>query len=181
MNKAYAIPHDTTKVNYKTFDYRVFIVDDSYSSRALLENYLKKLPSYREGNKPVLDIHTFSSGEDCVSCLYLKPDIVVLDHHLNEQDTSAMNGLSVLKQIKAKRPSTKIIAMSGQDSVIITSEFFHNGADDYVSKEHSCNTLVEHSVVRLIHSIEKERKSKFQTFLLVFVLAIFSFLVGYIL
>ena len=113
--------------------------------------------------------------------LHLKPDIVVLDHYLDEQNVDAMNGLNVLKKIKSVRPKTKVIAMSGQDSVIITSEFFHNGADDYVSKEHSCNTLVEHSVVRLIHLIEKEKKANNQRLIVIIILFVLSFLVGYML
>ena len=181
MNHAYSI--DRSRSYDATTNYEkivVFIVDDSYASRAVLENYLHKLPSFKKEEKPTLSIHCFESGEECLKNMNLKPDIVVLDFYLDDQNPNALDGLSVLKQIKAIRKATEVVIMSNQQNVIITSELFHQGAADYISKEHACNSLVEKSIVRIITQLKEKNKEKINTALIIIFIALSSFLIGLI-
>lgn len=140
-------------------NYTVFIVEDNYPNRMLLENYLSRLPNCSFDKKPNLDIFTFESGEFCLES-DIRPDIVILDYYLDEANNKAMDGLTVMKEIKKLNPDAKIIIMSGQESVMITAELFNAGASDYVSKEHSCIVRIEQSLLRMITEIRAKKKQR---------------------
>lgn len=158
--------------------YKIFIVEDSYPTRLMFENYIKKSPNVAEGKRRDYDIVSFENGEDCLNRLHEKPDIVVLDFYLDDGKGEIMNGLEVLKQIRLKSPSTKIIITSAQDSVIMAAEMFKQGASAYVSKEHACENLLEQAVSRLILQIEQEDREKNRQMLAVALIFILGILVG---
>ena len=168
VNTSYE-PHRLTKIKRilgSGSTYKIFIVEDNHISLMQLEKYLSNMSSCPNDKKPNLNIYSFETGEECISAMYLKPDIVILDFYLDEADPKAPNGLEVLKKIKAKNPSTKVVIISGQDSVMLTAELYNQGADDYISKEHYAFSRVERSVLNLIDKIEEERKSKNRRFLI---------------
>lgn len=151
--------------------YTVFIVEDNFASRVLLERYIKKLPNTPVEKKPDLDIHVFESGEDAVSSS-IKPDILILDYYLNESNNNALDGLGVLRKIRKRKPNVKTIILSGQQNVMVTAELYNEGASDYVAKEHSCTVRVEQSLLRLVTEIKRERSERIRN--LIFATIIFS-------
>ncbi len=46
-------------------------------------------------------IETFATGELCLENLSHKPDVIILDYHLDGIDKNAMNGIETLDKIKA--------------------------------------------------------------------------------
>ncbi|MCB0429233.1 MAG: response regulator [Flavobacteriales bacterium] len=134
--------------------YRIFIVEDSSSARTLLAHYLQRLPRCQDLQKPKIEIYSFESGEECLQHLGLKPDIVILDYFLNDQNQEAMDGLALLRTIRRTLPSTDVIMMSSQQEVMIVAELFNNGITEYVAKEHACHVRVEQAVLRIF----KEKK-----------------------
>lgn len=160
-----------TKAATKGEYYTVFIVEDNFASRVLLERYLKKLPNTPADKKPNLEIHVFETGEDAVYSK-LRPDILILDYYLNESNKNALDGLGVLRKIRKKNPNVKSIILSGQQNVMVTAELYNEGASDYVAKEHSCTVRVEQSLLRLITEIKKERSQRIRN--IIYATLIFS-------
>ncbi len=103
------------------------------------------------------DVRIFSSGEAALQARIEDPDIVILDYHIGDGPDS-LNGLAVLRQLRERRPELPVLAVSGQDNVQTTVEFFKEGAWDYVLKTEA-NTqdkIVEaiRSLMRLVQSQE---------------------------
>ena len=71
---------------------KLFLVDDDKLYLKLLELEFK--------NETDFDIETFSTGELCIQSISKKPDVIILDYHLNGIEKNAMNGIDTLDQIK---------------------------------------------------------------------------------
>jgi two-component system, OmpR family, response regulator len=80
------------------------------------------------------DIMTFETGELCLKSLAQKPDIVILDFHLDGIDKTAMNGLATLDKIKEFRAEIPVIILSSQDKIEVAVNCMHHKAFDYVVK-----------------------------------------------
>jgi signal transduction histidine kinase len=100
---------------------KVFLVDDSPFFVKLCEKGLIK--------NGFSNIHVFNSGEELLSNLISKPDIIFLDYHLNDY-----TGKELLHKIKAFNPDIAVVMMSSQDSMDITIDLLNNGAFDYLIK-----------------------------------------------
>ncbi|MFM9056422.1 MAG: response regulator, partial [Bacteroidota bacterium] len=77
----------------------VFLVEDEPLQQQLMLDYLK--------DKFTLDVHGFSSGEEALSQLHLKPEVVILDYHLDSSNPAASNGVEILKKIREALPLTQ--------------------------------------------------------------------------
>src|SRR5688572_4792912 len=62
-------------------------------------------------------IQTFATGELCIEKIGEKPDIVILDYHLNSIDLDAMNGIDTLDKIKEFNEETPVVMLSSQDDI----------------------------------------------------------------
>lgn len=167
-----------SKTSHASATYKIFIVEDNHSSQMFLENYLIKMPNCPHDKKPNLEIFSFDSGEACLASMGLNPDIVILDFYLDETNEKAVNGLQVLKQIKNKSSTPKVIIMSGQENVMVTAELYNKGASDYISKEHYGVVRVGQAVLRLINEIETEKKKRSTNILIGLILLMFGLLIG---
>jgi two-component system, OmpR family, response regulator len=81
----------------------VFIVDDNKIYLNLLKNVIK-------GSN--ITVHTFDIGEDCLKCLDLKPDLIILDYHLDGVNPGVMKGDKIAELIEEKLPDTEIVMIS---------------------------------------------------------------------
>lgn len=154
---------------------RIFLVDDD-------PLYLKALEYSISSNMGSLAISTFQTGEACLQSMKLKPSIVILDYYLNSEIPYAWNGVTILKQIKKISPRTKIIMISGQDSLNVAIDCMEKGAHDYVSKSRASLIRINNIVKNIVGNIEV--KSTFyeiaQFILLLVVLALIaSFIVSF--
>jgi two-component system, OmpR family, response regulator len=93
------------------------------------------------------EIETFATGELCVASLSKKPDVVILDFHLDGIDKTAMNGLATLDKIKEFSADIPVIMLSSQDKIDVAVSCMHHKAFDYVVKS-------ETAFVRLQKAIE---------------------------
>lgn len=141
----------------KKKEVRVFLVDDDPLFIEALKFFLsEENPHYS------ITIHTFTTGEACLEQMGLKPDVVVLDYYLNSSVAEAMDGMAVLKKIKASFPQTRVIMLSSQDSIVIASEMLEHGAFDYVSKNESAFVRIKNIITNIskttlvIEKINKE-------------------------
>jgi two-component system OmpR family response regulator len=125
---------------------KIFLVDDD----AL---FLKSL-EIEFLNHGDFDIETFATGELCIKNLDKKPDIVVLDFHLDGIDKNAMNGLKTLDEIKKHDSEIPVIMLSSQDKIDIAVQCIHHKAFDYVVKSETAFVRLQ----KVISSIFKFKK-----------------------
>lgn len=105
----------------------IFLVDDDLS-------YLYPLGFYLQKNTEHV-VYCYTSGEECIKNLHKLPDIIILDYNLNPEPPDTMNGLEVLKEVKAAMPKTKVVMLSGRETFSGVTESLKLGACTYVIKD----------------------------------------------
>ena len=105
---------------------KIFLVDDDPVYLKILEiQFLEHAD---------LVIETFATGELCVASLVNKPDIIILDYHLDGVFLNAMNGIQTLDEIKKVDSEIPVIMLSSQDKIEVAIKCMHHEAYDYVVK-----------------------------------------------
>lgn len=99
-------------------------------------------------------IETFATGEKCIENLDNKPDVVILDYHLDGIDATAMNGLETLDKIKIFNPAIPVIILSSQDKIDVAVNCIHHKAFDYVVKSETAFVRLQ----KIIDSIFRYQK-----------------------
>src|SRR6478735_9152376 len=97
---------------------RIFLVDDDVLFLKLLEIEFMQQADFV--------IQTFSTGELCLKHLSDKPDVIILDYHLDGIDPSAMNGIDVLDKIKLVDKDIPVIMLSSQDKIDVAVNCIHH-------------------------------------------------------
>ena len=109
---------------------KILIVDDDPKARDFLQNFLVK---------EKCDIRTASDGRKALLiCQRFRPDIVLLDINM-----PVMNGLQVLKRIKAKFPKIEVIMTTGESSLEATRETHQHGAFTHIIKPINLDKLAD--------------------------------------
>lgn len=126
--------------------YKIFLVDDDKMLLSALKHRLA-------GNK-MYDISCFYTGEECLKSMHYNPAVVVLDYYLNNKYENAMNGVEILKKIKAEHPLTRVIMLSSQEDADVTSATITQGAYDYVQKSDSAFLKIENMIKNITSSVK---------------------------
>jgi DNA-binding NtrC family response regulator len=130
--------------------YLIFIVEDDVFFAKTLEHYLKRnLLSEHE-------IMYFPVGELALENFHLKPDLIILDYHLNTSYYKAANGLMTVKKIKSKYPKTEVILVSSQKKIEVAIEAIDEHACSYVIK----NEEAMQRVAKIINHKMREKEEK---------------------
>ena len=106
-------------MNEKPF--KIFVVEDDEWYNRLLVHNLSLNPDY--------EIESFTNGKDCLNNLSKNPDVITLDYRLPD-----MQGLEILKNIKAENEEIQVILISEQDEIDVVVELLKYGAYDYIVK-----------------------------------------------
>ncbi len=103
-------------------------------------------------------VETFSTGELCIKNLDHKPDVIILDFHLDGIDKNAMNGLQTLVKIKNYNQDIPVIMLSSQDKIEVAVKCMHHKAFDYVVKSETAFMRIQKIIVSifLLKKMEKE-------------------------
>lgn len=129
--------------------YSLLIADDEVLIRKGIQKLidLKKLE--------IADIYEATTGKEAVEIFYeFKPDIVLLDINMPK-----INGLIVAEKIKLCSPKVKIAMITGYNYFDYAQKAIKIGVDDYILKPVSKKDISE-IILKLVHSIKSERKSK---------------------
>jgi len=129
---------------------KLFLVDDD----AL---FLKSLEmDFLEHNDFVVE--TFPTGELCLKNLEHKPDVIILDYHLDGIDKNAMNGMQTLDKIKKHNPDIPVIMLSSQDKIEVAINCMHHKDFDYVVKSETAFMRLQKIIVSIFmyKKMEKE-------------------------
>jgi DNA-binding NtrC family response regulator len=102
-------------------DMKIFIVDDDIFCLTLYTQFLRNL-GYSE-------MTSFNAGDECLEQIKEQPALVFMDYNME-----GMNGIEVLKRIKAANPRIMVYIISGQENSLVAKEALQQGALDYVVK-----------------------------------------------
>lgn len=117
----------------------ILVVDDESSPRELLRSALSE-----EGFK----VKTAKSGEEACQCF----DEKYFDLVLTDLKMPGLNGIHLLKKIKARSPETLVILITGYASLRSAIEAIREGAYDYLTKPFQLEELyivVKNAVERI--------------------------------
>ena len=95
-------------------------------------------------------IETFPTGELCIENLLHKPDVIVLDYHLDGLDKNAMNGIETLDKIKIYDSDIQVIMLSSQDEIDIAIDCMHHHACDYIVKSETAFVHLRKSITNIL-------------------------------
>lgn len=126
-------------------NYSIYIVED--------DPWYGEILAYNLSLNPELLITRFTTGGDCISSLYKKPDLITIDFSLPD-----MNGIELLKKIKSVYPEMPVIVISGQEDVHIAVELLKMGVTDYLVKDDNTKDLLWNTVnrIRETQSLKKQ-------------------------
>jgi DNA-binding NarL/FixJ family response regulator len=138
--------------------YKVFVVEDSdvYRSvvRAILEEEDKELEP-----EIALEVHDFSSGEECLRNIHLNPDILILDYALDSGGKDIhMNGYELLQEIHRKDMKPEVIVLSCEENMKVVKSFLREGISEFIRKEGIEHKRIKSAIKELV--LEKEVRKR---------------------
>lgn len=108
-----------------------------------------------------MKIYCFETGEACMDKFKeVKPQIAILDYHLNSITPDAANGIKILDWIKKEHKETFVIMLTANDNIEIASKSFTHGASDYVVKSETQFKKINYSLFNLIKILEVNAEAK---------------------
>lgn len=115
---------------------KVFIVEDDEIFTFLVENRLQKMGG--------VEAHSFGLGQDMLDRLGENPDVIFLDYSL-----PVMDGLEVLRRIKAASPDTRVVMLSGLEWDQVVNECLDAGAEDFIQKDAKVAQKVQDKLIEM--------------------------------
>ncbi len=108
---------------------RILLVDD----HALLRRGLAALIETESGLMVCAAAATRQAGLDAIASS--KPDLVIADLSLKDGDSGDIDGLELIKDIKARFPHLPVLVLSMHDESVYAERALHAGTHGYVSKK----------------------------------------------
>ncbi|WP_232816269.1 sigma-54-dependent transcriptional regulator [Chryseobacterium capnotolerans] len=124
---------------------KIFIVEDDMFFSEMLKYHLSLNPDH--------EIIAFDTAKDCLSGLYLNPDIICIDFGLPD-----MKGDVLFKKLKEAQPSVPIIIISGQDDIETAINFLKSGAHDYIVKNEHTKEMLWNSILKVKETISLKKE-----------------------
>jgi two-component system OmpR family response regulator len=100
---------------------------------------------------------SYATGELCVKNLFRKPDVIILDYHLDSVEKYAMNGIETLDKIKAFNPHIPVIMLSSQDKIDVAINCMHHKAFDYIVKSETAFMRLQKAINNFLHTQKIEK------------------------
>lgn len=120
----------------KTGAYTILIVEDDPWYGEILEYHLSLNPDYRTIR--------CQTGQECLSKIQLRPDLVVLDFSL--PDTT---GDKLFTKIRAIDPTLPVVIISSQEDITVAINLLKMGVTDYLVKDEHTKDLLWNCVIRI--------------------------------
>ena len=115
---------------------KLFLVDDdAFSLHLYRQNIL---------NLGYTDVSVFENGMECLNNLNLKPEVVFLDHNMDN-----LSGFEVLKKIKRVDPNIFVVMVSAQENMKTAVDALKYGAFDYIIKGDNELLKIENVLCRI--------------------------------
>jgi DNA-binding NtrC family response regulator len=131
---------------------KVFLVDDdAFFLKSLEIEFLEHAD---------FSVETFTTGEICVANLSAKPDVIILDYHLDGIDKNAMNGIETLDKIKEFDKTIPVVMLSSQDKIEVAVNCMHHKAFDYIVKSETAFMRLQKTITTIFDYKKMEKELK---------------------
>jgi CheY-like chemotaxis protein len=157
---------------HKKKDLTIFVVDDN-------ETYLHLLKQLLDHEN--FSVFTFTSGEEALEYSQIKPDLLLIDFHLNSKDLTALDGDHIAELFRQRVPDIEIALISSDTKINLISELHSIKLQDVIFKDgHDLEKIVDMSN-KLVN--EKGKRSSYRVAFLftLSLLLIVSFTLTYVL
>jgi DNA-binding NtrC family response regulator len=128
----------------------IFLVDDDAVFLKSLEIEFLQYSAFH--------VKTFPTGELCLEHLSDKPDVIILDYHLDGISKDAMDGMRTLDKIKIQNADIPVVILSSQDKIDVAINCMHHKAFDYVVKSETAFVRLQQIITTIFRykKLEKE-------------------------
>ena len=150
---------------YTNRTFKISLIDDDPQMLVMLKDFF--IEKY-----PLSEITSFATGEESLTKIIIEPDLIVLDYHLDSFNSSAMNGLQILKKLKERFSNVPVIFLSGQEKTEIAANTMKYGAWDYIVKNESAFHRLENNINNILGQVDLKKNlgtQKFFNWLLVII------------
>lgn len=130
---------------------QLIAIDDDPHMREMIQDFVSSRFSDAQ-------LTCYSSGEEALQSIFKKPDLIILDYHLDSSDPMAMNGMQLLNKIKERFSDAAIVFLSAQESTDIAANTIKFGAFDYIVKNNMAFQRLE-LVIRNLRGQSALKKS----------------------
>ena len=127
---------------------KLFLVDDDALFLKSMEIEFKQISS------PLTNefiIETYPTGELCIEHLTNKPDIIILDYHLDGITKNSMNGMETLDKVRLFNINIPVIILSSQDKIDVAVNCMHHKAYDYVVKSETAFIRLQKNIIDILN------------------------------
>ena len=128
--------------------YNIYMVEDDPWYGEILGYHLSLNPDFK--------VTRFQTAKDCLSKMYLQPDLVTIDFSLPD-----MQGDKLFEKIRETDPDVPVIVISSQENIMVAVNLLKLGVSDYFIKDDATKELLWNSIVRIREnqSLKKEVES----------------------
>lgn len=132
------------------------IEDDTFYAELLSDLVVGLTKKYEE--KLSISYRTFYSGDEATFEMDMKPDIVLLDYYILDDELELKTADTLMAHIHETEPKAQIIVVSGQKDESVKNELLKKGAAAYVRKTADSIPVLESILCDLIDTrIEDEK------------------------
>lgn len=103
-------------------------------------------------------IETYPTGEETIKNMENKPDVIILDYHLDGIDKNAMNGIETLDKIKEFNSEIPVIILSSQDKIDVAINCMHHKATDNIVKSETAFIRLQKSISAIYRYRKMEKQ-----------------------
>ncbi|OFY19958.1 MAG: hypothetical protein A2W98_13310 [Bacteroidetes bacterium GWF2_33_38] len=134
----------------------IFIVEDNNVFTAAMKSNINS--NFEEMQ---IKVYSFETGEACMNKFKIvKPQIVILDYHLDSKQPDAADGIEVLDWIKKENSETNVILLTSNDNLDIAIKSIKHGASDYVVKTETKFLKINYSLSNLFKLMKSKNEIK---------------------
>ncbi|MBC7652079.1 MAG: sigma-54-dependent Fis family transcriptional regulator [Deinococcales bacterium] len=125
--------------------YNIFMVEDDKWYGEMLQYHISLNPDYT--------VTLFETAKDCLSKLYLQPDLITIDISLPD-----MNGDKLYQKIREVDKQVPVIIISAQKDITLAVSLLKMGVNDYLVKDENTQDLLWNSILHIkeTQSLQKE-------------------------
>ncbi|MEO5675877.1 MAG: response regulator [Chitinophagales bacterium] len=153
--------------------FKIFVIDDDPVMSEMIQDFLRKRYDH-------VQIFLFGTGEEAMTELYRKPEVIILDYHLDSLEANATNGIIILRRIKELLPNVPVLFLSSHENPDVAADTIRYGAYDYIVKNETAFQRMEIMINNATGHLSIKSKLKNQkAFNLVLIILLTAMVLGF--
>ncbi len=129
---------------------RIFIIEDDFIFTGILSQTLDQLAKKYKEKQIEIVFQTFYSAKEASFELGTKPDIILLDYYIVDDDLQPETAEVFFEKVKLNDKEVKIIIVSGQGSPSVKQKLLDSGVHAYISKSPEALLELEPTIEAII-------------------------------